>query len=248
MTRNDLEMEFLSTGYHLLDQKFKHHGVPPGTVVGVRTAPNAPSRVFLHNLVGNRDALYLTTTDRGRTATHLHRQLAGLYERRGQTVGRFDAVELTVNGHTERSATTVLDRARDVLDERGVPNHGVVVVDVVDDLERTSTGAYREFLRQLEAELVDARAIGALRMLSPDTIDVDPPAGRPFTLDACPVVFRLVHRSGRDNVTDYCAIDKVDFPALLRQDERNDRLMEVIRVNEVEVEIDPRRGVDPGDG
>lgn len=238
----------LSTGYKLIDQKLRGDGVPEGTLVAIPASPQAPARAFMHNLISDRDAIYISTRDQAQVIGMIHDALAEEAvggDRQGLGKGRLEAVTLDATAPLENLLEYVEGRGKYIEQFDGFPEYGVVIIDSIDQFEAEGV-KYKSFLRRFSTAVREDRCLGVLRGLSGDETGIHPPDGRKHTLDNCEVVLRVLHESSSESVSDRVAVEKVDTPAGFKPDEDDDRIFEVHRENEFLLNLDPNRGLEAG--
>lgn len=159
----------LSTGIEVLDRKL-NGGIPAGCVVALSAKPASQSELFLYEMAGVRETLYLTTE---RTVTDVEESL---------DVNATDPDRTIVR---EIDGPGGLDTARDHLED--LDDGATAIVDPIGPLEEADPSDYRTFINDLKARTVESGSVTVLHCLNRQQV----PAQRDRTVYLADVIFDL---------------------------------------------------------
>jgi KaiC/GvpD/RAD55 family RecA-like ATPase len=183
---NANEPAALPTGVDILDRKLGG-GVPEGTVVALSARPASQAELFLYELAGARETVYLSTV---RTEASV---AAALTDR----VSDPETVDVRRLG----DATPIEDAQAALAD---VDRDATVILDPVDVLESGDAAAYREFLADLKRRVEGTGAVAVLHCLGDDPT----PAQRRTTAHIADLVFEVETAISGDSIVNRLAVPK----------------------------------------
>lgn len=160
----------LPTGIDVLDRKLEG-GIPAGSIIAVTADPASQSELLLYELTAARGTLYLST---GRSDQAVQDGLERTPTRTGNPTVR----------HVGDDGEP-LDQANQLI--RALPENANLIIDVADPLERRESVRYRNFLNDLQNQIVNTEGLAFLHCLD----GVSPPPNRDITEYMADVVFEL---------------------------------------------------------
>lgn len=176
----------LSTGIDVLDRKLDG-GIPAGTVVALTASPASQSELFLYEMAGVRDTVYLTTE---RTDDDVVREL----ERVGQPADDVETHRLSPDDPLTDARTKIHD----------LPEGSTLIVDPIDPLESIAEREYREFLNDVRERTVEVEGLTILHCLDGRTA----PKQRDRTEYHADVIFNLITRLRGGSVENNLSVPK----------------------------------------
>lgn len=162
-------MARLPIGIEVLDRRL-NGGVPSGSIVFLKADPASQSEVFLYELTRARGTLYITTV------------------RSDQSVrDAFDRTPARTGSPTVREVG-----AEDALDETNrlvstLPESANLIIDTVDQLERSEPNRYRRVLNDLQTQMMNTGGLAILHGMKSD----HEPENRTVTEQMADIVFDL---------------------------------------------------------
>jgi KaiC/GvpD/RAD55 family RecA-like ATPase len=160
----------LPTGIDILDRKLDG-GIPEGSIIALTAEPASQAELLLYELTASRGTLYLST---GRSA----QAITDGFERSPARTGDPEIRHVGDDGEP-------LDQANQLI--RALPENANLIVDAADPLERRDAVRYRNFLNDLQTQMVNTSGLAFLHCLD----GVAPPENRDVTEYMADVVFRL---------------------------------------------------------
>jgi KaiC/GvpD/RAD55 family RecA-like ATPase len=176
----------LPTGITVLDRQLDG-GIPAGSIVTFTASPVSQSELLLYELTATRGTLYLTTV------------------RSDQAVK--DALERTT---TRTGSPTVRDIGGDAqLDHanrliRALPSGANLIIDIADILERTPRARYRNFLNELQTQMVNTGGLAILHALDGRSV----PENRDMSEHMADVIFDLETTISGSEIENRLAVPK----------------------------------------
>lgn len=176
----------LETGIDVLDRKLDG-GLPPGCVVAFTASPASQSELLLYELTAARGTLYLATERSDDVVRHT-----------------IESSQARVGSPTIRRVSTddPLEEAHRLVG--ALPDGANLIVDTMDVIERTDLDAYRSFLNDLKAQMLETGGIAVLHCLKDDAA----PENRRTTLHMADAVFDLQTDVGATEIENYMTIPK----------------------------------------
>ena len=144
----------LSTGIDVLDRKLRG-GIPAGSVVALTAPPASQSELLLYELTAVRGTLYLSTERSAEAVTDA-------FERTNTRVGSPNIRHI--------GGDAPLDHANQLI--RALPEGANLIIDPIDVLEREGATRYRNFMNELQTQMVNTGSLAFLHCL--DGRDVPP--------------------------------------------------------------------------
>ncbi len=178
--------ERLQTGISALDRQLDG-GIPAGSVVALTAAPASQAELFLYELTGARDTLYLTI-DRTSDA------VANSIEAAPTSTG--DPTVRDVTGDAPLDNTSKLIAA--------LPDASNLIVDPIDVLERHEPPRYRKFMNELQNQVYNTDSLAVLHCLDGHAV----PELRDTTVHMADVVFQLQTKLKGDRVENRLTVPK----------------------------------------
>lgn len=173
----DFDSSRLPTGIDALDRELDG-GFPPGSLVAYCAPPASQSEILLYELTATRPSLYLTT-DRTEEAVR------DAFGRASCPTGDPEITQVPFDAPLQHA-----DRLF-----RSIGEGMNLIVDPVDELERTERSRYRSFLNDLQNHLVNTGSVGVLHCMRTKA----EPELRGVTEHMADVVFELSQeRNGTD--------------------------------------------------
>ncbi|PSP78445.1 transcriptional regulator [Halobacteriales archaeon QS_1_68_20] len=160
----------LPTGIDILDRKLEG-GIPAGSIVALTAEPASQAELLLYELTAARGTLYLST---GRSDQAVQDGLERTPTRTGSPTVR----HIGDDGEP-------LDQANQLI--RALPESANLIIDTADPLERREAVRYRNFLNELQTQMVNTEGLAFLHCLD----GVAPPDNRDITHYMADVVFEL---------------------------------------------------------
>ncbi len=160
----------LPTGIDILDRKLEG-GIPAGSIVALTAEPASQAELLLYELTAARGTLYLST---GRSDQAVQDGLERTQTRTGSPTVR----HIGDDGEP-------LDQANQLI--RALPESANLIIDTADPLERRDAVRYRNFLNELQTQMVNTEGLAFLHCLD----GVAPPENRDVTEYMADVVFEL---------------------------------------------------------
>ena len=176
----------LETGIDVLDRKLDG-GLPPGTVVAYTAEPASQSELLLYQLTAARGTLYIST------------QRPEEIVRLGLDASRARTGSPTIRHVTGDDPVGVTRQLVDAL-----PDGANLIVDPLDDLERTEPEEYRRFLSGMKSRMVETGSVAVLHCLRGESV----PENRTTTLHMVDAVFDLETHVGAADLENYLTIPK----------------------------------------
>lgn len=163
-------MARLPTGIDILDRKLEG-GIPAGSIVAFTADPASQSELLLYELTAARGTLYLSTARSDQAVQD------GLDRTPAQT-GSPTVRHIGDDGES-------LDQANQLI--RALPENANLIIDPIDPLERRAEERYRNFLNELQTQMVNTGGLAFLHALD----GVRQPDNRDVTESMADVVFQL---------------------------------------------------------
>ena len=160
----------LPTGIEVLDRKLEG-GIPAGSIVTLTADPASQAELLLYELTATRGTLYLST---GRSDQAVQDGL----ERSPSNTGNPTVRHVGADGEP-------LDQAQQLI--RALPESANLIVDPADVLEKRDAERYRNFLNELQTQMVNTGGLAFLHCLD----GRDPPNNRDISEYMADVVFDL---------------------------------------------------------
>lgn len=176
----------LSTGIEILDRKLGG-GIPAGRTVLLSASPVSQSELFLYEMAGARDTMYLTSE---RTVEDVEISLA-----------RYDDESNHTTVHHIDASDPIGD-AREKLSE--LTDASTLIVDPMGPLEEANEREYRTFLNELKTRTHETRSLSVLHCLDGRQV----PAQRDRTEYLSDVIFNLVTRLRGGSVENSLTVPK----------------------------------------
>jgi KaiC/GvpD/RAD55 family RecA-like ATPase len=160
----------LPTGIDILDRKLDG-GIPSGSIIALTAEPASQAELLLYELTAARGTLYLST---GRSDQAVQDGL----ERTPVQTGSPTVRHIGDDGEP-------LDQANQLI--RALPENANLIIDTIDPLEKRSQERYRNFLNELQTQMVNTGGLAFLHALDGNR----QPANRDVTEYMADVVFEL---------------------------------------------------------
>lgn len=177
----------LPTGIDILDRKLEG-GIPAGSIVTVTAGPASQSELLLYELTATRGTLYLST---GRSDQAVKDGL----ERSPSQTGSPTVRHVGADGEP-------LDQAQQLI--RALPESANLIIDPADVLERRDEDRYRNFLNELQTQMVNTGGLAFLHCLKRDS----PPTNRGMSEYMADVVFDLQTRLNGEEIENRLLVPK----------------------------------------
>lgn len=176
----------LPTGIDVLDRKIDG-GLPAGSIVALTADPASQAELMLYELTAARGTLYLTT------------------QRSDQAVE--DAINRTptrTGNPTVRDISDgeALDHANRLI--RALPEGANLIVDTVDPLEEKDPTRYRNFVNELQTQMVNTGSIAVLHCLDGRSV----PSNRDITEHMADVIFDLTTEAAGNEIDNRLTVPK----------------------------------------
>lgn len=160
----------LPTGIDVLDRKLEG-GIPAGSTICLTAPPASQAELLLYELTAARGTLYLTC---GRS----DQSVKDAFERTKTRVGNPTVRHIGGEGES-------LDQANQLI--RALPENANLIIDPADILETRDSVRYRNFLNELQTQMVNTGGLAVLHCLKGRS----PPANRDITEHMSDVIFEL---------------------------------------------------------
>lgn len=205
----------LPTGIDLLDRELEG-GIPAGSIIAFAAEPASQSELLLYELTSTRGTLYLSA---GRSDQAVRDGL----ERTPVETGNPTIRHVGAEGEP-------LDQAQQLI--RALPESANLIIDPADVLETRDPERYRNFLNELQTQMVNTQGLAILHCLDGEN---QPPTNRDFTKYMADVVFELETKLNGDQLENRLTVPKF---------RGGGALTEAIKLDLVEtVAIDPSRDI-----
>jgi KaiC/GvpD/RAD55 family RecA-like ATPase len=177
----------LQTGIEVLDRKLEG-GIPAGSIIAVTAEPASQAELLLYELTATRGTLYLST---GRSDQAVQDGL----ERSPARTGNPTIRHVGTDGEP-------LDQAQQLI--RALPESANLIIDPADTLERRDEGRYRNFLNELQTQMVNTGGLAFLHCLDGQR----PPRNRDLSQYMADVVFELRTRLNGEEIENRLVVPK----------------------------------------
>jgi KaiC/GvpD/RAD55 family RecA-like ATPase len=177
----------LQTGIEVLDRKLEG-GIPAGSIIAVTAEPASQAELLLYELTATRGTLYLST---GRSDQAVQDGL----ERSPARTGNPTIRHVGTDGEP-------LDQAQQLI--RALPESANLIIDPADTLERRDEGRYRNFLNELQTQMVNTSGLAFLHCLDGQR----PPRNRDLSQYMADVVFELRTRLNGEEIENRLVVPK----------------------------------------
>jgi len=178
--------ERLRTGITTLDRQLDG-GIPAGSVIALTAAPASQAELFLYELTGARDTLYLTL-DRTSDA------VANSIEASPTTTGDPNVRDITGDAPLDNASRLIA----------ALPDASNLIVDPINVLERHEPPRYRKFLNELQNQVYNTDSLAVLHCLDGHAV----PGLRDTTVHMADVVFQLRTNLKGDRVENRLTVPK----------------------------------------
>ncbi len=160
---------WLEIGIEILDRRLGG-GIPPGSIVALTASPASQAELLLYQLTAARGSLYLTA-DRSDRAVR----------------DAIEGTEAPVGDPTVRAVTSEepLDEASQLF--RALPEEANLIIDPVDEFERTDRSDYQAFLNDMRDQMIETESMAVLHCLEGNGV----PDNRTTTEHMADVIFDL---------------------------------------------------------
>jgi KaiC/GvpD/RAD55 family RecA-like ATPase len=194
--------EKISTGMGPVDRQLSG-GIRPGSLLAITAGPNTQSESLLHQLIGTRPTLYLTTLRRVEAVeSGLPDSVTdNVYVQSVSQEQSMDSEflrEVTGSGSynpTFSSADSIVDSVYEIVSN--IDRDINVIVDPMNPLEETGNSeVYREVLNEIKSTMLETGSLGVLHCITMD----GPPVLRDITLTISDMVWELELTASKDEL------------------------------------------------